>query len=49
MVTGPYIAFGIDTEEHSLLKTANGKPTKVSKVIQFAATLLGRLLQFQKD
>ncbi|XP_076801929.1 dynein axonemal assembly factor 3-like [Clavelina lepadiformis] len=30
MVTGPYIAFGVDTEEKSLLKTANGKPVKNS-------------------
>ena len=31
MVTGPYIAFGVETEENSLMKTANGKPTKVRK------------------
>nr|CAB3238451.1 dynein assembly factor 3, axonemal [Phallusia mammillata] len=33
MVTGPYIAFGVDAEEKSLLKTANGKPVKSSEDI----------------
>nr|XP_002130641.1 dynein assembly factor 3, axonemal [Ciona intestinalis] len=28
MITGPYVAFGLDAEDKSLFKTANGKPTK---------------------
>uniref|UniRef100_H2YJB6 Dynein assembly factor 3 C-terminal domain-containing protein n=1 Tax=Ciona savignyi TaxID=51511 RepID=H2YJB6_CIOSA len=33
MVTGPYIAFGVDTEDKTLLKTANGKPVKTAEDI----------------
>nr|XP_005992877.1 PREDICTED: dynein assembly factor 3, axonemal [Latimeria chalumnae]XP_014342038.1 PREDICTED: dynein assembly factor 3, axonemal [Latimeria chalumnae]XP_014342039.1 PREDICTED: dynein assembly factor 3, axonemal [Latimeria chalumnae] len=33
IVTGPYIAFGIETEEQSLMKTANGVYTKTAQDI----------------
>lgn len=32
IVTGPFVAFGIETDDKSLLKTSNGQPVKVRGV-----------------